>query len=102
MNRKVLVECVECGEPREHAAKGLCFACYRRQERQSKSVDLHNPGISRDQTKLIRAHAQVMQGLALLRVGKKHVREILTVLAPYLSPVREYIRLEDQQKSTAE
>ncbi len=59
--------CVNCGEVREIAAHGLCFACSRRKERDSErqlpSVDRHNPGIRREHKKLFRGFTNVMVGL---------------------------------------
>ena len=44
--------CLNCGEVREMAAHGLCFKCYRRNDRandrQLAGVDRHNPGIRRE------------------------------------------------------
>jgi hypothetical protein len=82
-----LDRCARCGEPREIAARGLCFRCYRRESRATEralTIDRHTPGIRREQKRIIRAYAQVMSGLADLGVSQEAVREVLTTLSPYL------------------
>lgn len=91
--RKV-VACVACGEPREIAARGLCFKCYRREVRAAEralATDRHSPGIRREQKKVIKAYAQVMSGLADLAVSHNDVHAILDILRPYLRLAEDLI-----------
>jgi hypothetical protein len=50
--------CINCGEPREVAAFGLCFKCYRRDKRDCNQISLtpdrHNPGLRREHKKIFR------------------------------------------------
>ena len=93
--------CVNCGEVREIAAHGLCFACYRRKERDSErqlpSVDRHNPGIRREHKKLFRGFTSVMVGLSDLGVSKDDVLAILQSIEPYLAPIRQFLPLITEQ-----
>ncbi len=72
--------CLNCGEVREIAAHGLCFACYRRKDRASDrqlpSVDRHNPGVRREHKKLFRGFTNVMVGLSDLGASKDDVLTI--------------------------
>jgi hypothetical protein len=92
--------CLNCGEVRELAAHGLCFACYRRdaraQVRPELNVDRHSPGIRKEQKKLIKAFATLMGGLADLGVSKDDVLRVQAITAPYLITVLQYLQLEDQ------
>ena len=67
MTRKTDV-CINCGETREMAAHGLCFKCYRKEDRaddrQFAGVDRHNRGIRREHKKLFRGFTSVMVGLS--------------------------------------
>jgi hypothetical protein len=87
--------CINCGEVREIAAHGLCFTCYRRQERADDrgfpAVDLHNPGIHREQKKLLRGFTSVMAGLSDLGVQKDDVLKIRHMLEPYLKLIAEFL-----------
>jgi hypothetical protein len=38
MSSRSIKPCEGCGEEREIAARGLCFKCYRRQEREQKEL----------------------------------------------------------------
>jgi hypothetical protein len=87
--------CMNCGEVREIAAHGLCFACYRRQERAEErrfaAVDRHNPGIRREHKKLFRGFTGVMGGLSDLGVSKSDVLTIRRMLDPYVAPIAEFL-----------
>lgn len=89
--------CVNCGEVREIAAHGLCFACYRQKERatdqQLSSVDRHNPGIRREHKKLFRGFTSVMVGLSDLGVSKNDVLAIRKSIEPYLAPIAKFLSL---------
>jgi hypothetical protein len=97
--------CVNCGEEREIAAHGLCFACYRQKERASErkmpGVDRHNPGVRREHKKLFRGFTNVMVGLSDLGVSKEHVLTIRRTIGPYLVPIAEFLAMDTHQKETA-
>jgi hypothetical protein len=87
--------CLNCGETREIAAHGFCFACYRKderaRERQAGPVDRHNPGIRREHKKLFRGFTSVMVGLSDLGVQKSDVLAIRQTLDPYVVPIAEFL-----------
>jgi hypothetical protein len=88
-------ECLNCGEVREMAAHGLCFKCYRSQDRandrQFAGVDRHNPGIRREHKKMFRGFTSVMAGLSDLGVQKSDVLTIRRMLDPYVAPIAEFL-----------
>jgi hypothetical protein len=95
-----VTECGQCGETREMAGRGLCFRCYRRWERGTEEghatgIDRHNPGIRREQKRLIKAFADVMTGLADLGVARQHILEIRGILNPYLVTIQSFLAEED-------
>jgi hypothetical protein len=85
--------CLNCGEPREIAAHGLCFACYRREERASdgRYVDRHNPGVTPDQKKILNGFAKLMAGLGDIGVPRGTVLLIRKTIQPYLVPVQDLL-----------
>jgi hypothetical protein len=87
--------CLNCGGVREIAAHGLCFTCYRREDRakdqQFASVDRHNPGIRREHKKMFRGFSGVMAGLSDLGVSKTDVLAIRRMLDAYLAPIAEFL-----------
>jgi hypothetical protein len=87
--------CRNCAEVREIAAYGLCFACYRKNERardrQAADVDRHSPGIRREHKKLFRGFTSVMTGLSDLAAQKKDVLTIRRMLEPYVAPIAEFL-----------
>jgi len=96
--------CVNCGEEREIAAHGLCFACYRRRERASErlpGVDRHNPGVRREHKKLFRGFTNVMVGLSDLGVSKNDVMTIRKSIEPYLAPIAKFLSLQPGQSEDA-
>ena len=94
--------CVNCGDVREIAAHGLCFRCYRRNERaseqQAASVDRHNPGARREHKKLFRGFTSVMVGLSDLGVSQEHVLAIRKMIEPYLAPIAKFLALQVGEK----
>jgi hypothetical protein len=93
--------CMNCGEVREIAAHGLCFACYRRQERavdrQFANVDRHNPGVRREHKKLFRGFTSLMVGLSDLGVPNDEVLIIRRIIEPYLEPIAKFLALASEQ-----
>ena len=87
--------CLNCGEVREIAAHGLCFTCYRRNERaedrQYAMVDPHNPGLRKEHKKMFRGFTSVMAGLSDLGVSKTDVLAIRRMLNPYVAPIAEFL-----------
>lgn len=107
--------CINCGEIREIAAHGLCFACYRRKERADdrrySEVDRHAPGIRREHKKLLRGFAGVMSGLGDLGISSDDVITIRRTIEPYLGPIAKFLvvtaelsgsNVNSEQKSPAE
>jgi hypothetical protein len=87
--------CINCGEVREIAAHGLCFKCYRKEERtkdqQCSAVDRHNPGIRREHKKLFRGFTSVMTALSDLGVQRSDVLAIRKTIEPYLGPIANFL-----------
>jgi hypothetical protein len=94
--------CLNCGEEREMAAFGLCFKCYRREDRAKDrkfaGVDRHNPGIRKEQKKLFRGFTGVMAGLSDLGVQKNDVLTIRHILDPYVASIAEFLRPESEHE----
>ena len=97
--------CMNCGEMREIAAHGLCFACYRRNVREKERRDAHTPSAQEraHHKRLLKAYSTVMQGLLEIGVQQNDVLEVKTVLRPYLTAIShlidEHIAGGDQQGS---
>jgi hypothetical protein len=89
--------CLNCGEVREIAAHGLCFKCYRREDRakdrEFTSTDRHNPGLRKEHKKMFRGFASVMGGLSDLGVSRTDVLAIRRSLEPYLLPISSFLAL---------
>ena len=87
--------CLNCGETREIAAHGLCFTCYRREDRandrQFAGVDRHNPGIRREHKRMFRGFTSVMAGLSDLGISKTDVLAIRRMLDPYVTSIAEFL-----------
>jgi hypothetical protein len=98
--------CLNCGEVREIAARGLCFRCYRKKEReddkQFAAVDRHNPGIRREHKKLFRGFTNVMAGLSDLGVQKSDVLTIRRMLDPYVAPIAEVLGSASEREEVRE
>jgi hypothetical protein len=86
---RALVRCVNCDEIRDHAAHGLCFACYRAEQRAQERIpkDRHNMGVNKEKAKLFRGLAAIMGGLHLLSVSKPDCLWIRRIIEPYLGPI---------------
>jgi len=97
---------VNCGEEREIAAHGLCFKCYRREDRAKDrkfaGTDRHNPGLRNEHKKLFRGFARVMSGLSDLGVSRSDVLTIRRVMEPYLLPISSFLALapDDEENSS--
>jgi len=94
--------CINCGEIREMAAHGLCFKCYRKEDRakdqQFAAVDRHNPGIRREHKKMFRGFTSVMAGLSDLGVQRSDVLAIRRMLDPYVAPIAEFLGPASEQE----
>ena len=90
--RKVDI-CQSCNEEAEIAAHGLCFRCYRRCERQALyEKDGWNPGDTRKQKRLARAHAKLIEGLLDFGAGTHaNATSLINILAGELMPLAEYL-----------
>src|ERR1700745_3027975 len=97
--------CLNCGEVREIAAHGLCFKCYRREDRakdrELTGTDRHNPGLRKEHKKMFRGFTSVMGGLSDLGVSRTAVLAIPPSLEPYLLPISSFLALapDDEEKS---
>ena len=95
--------CINCAEIREMAAHGLCFRCYRKEEREDDSrfyvVDRPNPGIRKEHKQAFRGFTNVMVGLGELGVSHDDVLAIRRVLEPYLSLIANLLTLADENES---
>jgi hypothetical protein len=97
--------CLNCGEVREIAAHGLCFKCYRREDRardrEFTGADRHNPGLRKEHKKMFRGFASVMGGLSDLGVSRTDVLAIRRSLEPYLLPMSSFLALapDDEENS---
>ena len=93
--------CTNCGEIREIAGRGLCYMCYRRQERADgrrfAGVDRHTPAIRREHKKLFRAFTAVMTGLSDLGISKDDVFTIRQTIEPYLTPIAKFLAVTPEQ-----
>lgn len=98
--------CTNCGEQREIAARGLCFRCYRRDERADDkkftAVDRHSPAIRREHKKLFRGFTAVMTGLSDLGVQRREVLAIREMLQPYIMPIAEFLNSAPTPEETPE
>ena len=85
-----LGSCMNCGEEREMAAFGLCFKCYRREDRAKDrmfaAVDRRNPRNPPGAQEISSGDSQgVMAGLSDLGVQKSDVLSIRRTLDPSIS-----------------
>ncbi len=83
--------CINCGDTREIAAHGLCFACYRREERVKRS-DPHAAAGNNKRKQQFRAFNNVMAGLCELGVGKAEMMQIRNLIDPYLNDISDYLQ----------
>jgi len=87
--------CTNCGEIREIAAHGLCFKCYRRNDRAGDrafaTVDRHNPAIRQEHKKLFRGFTGLMVCLSDLGVSDADVLRIREIINPYLGPIAKFL-----------
>ena len=97
--------CMNCGETREIAGHGLCFKCYRRDERADDrryaSADRHNPGVRREHKKLFRGFTSVMVGLSDLGISKSDVLAVRRIMEPYLVPIATFLALKGEQNESS-
>jgi hypothetical protein len=87
--------CTNCGEIREIAAHGLCFKCYRKDERAADrkfaTVNRHGPAIRREHKKLFHGFTSLMVGLSDLGVSHPDVIRIRGIIHPYLRPIATFL-----------
>ena len=94
MNLKRSVDiCRTCGDEAEIAGHGLCYRCYRRVERQAAyAKDGWNPGDTRKQKRLARAHAKLIEGLLDFGAGTHaNAASLISLLAGELMPLAEFL-----------
>jgi hypothetical protein len=89
MTRKT-ASCINCGEEREIAAHGLCFACYRREERSVENPwaapDKHNRAILKAHGQLRKAITAILNALdsAIDHIAEADVSTIRNICGGYL------------------
>ncbi len=91
--RKMIL-CAECGEEKPHAAHGRCFACFQRarRERDDEPIfDRHNPGIRRDQRRVLKGFNDVLHGLADIGASRTDILRVRAIMTPYLTSVESYL-----------
>jgi len=97
--------CINCGEVREMAAHGLCFSCYRREERAEDQrfavADRHNPAIRREHKKLFRGFTSVMVGLSDLSASARVVRGVRDLIEPLLDPIAPFLASRPHESTEA-
>jgi len=88
--RRKLVSCMNCGEERELAAHGLCFRCYRAEERAADNpwaaADRHNRGRLKAQRKLRTAITAILNATdgVIELMEEEHVAAIRAICGHYL------------------
>jgi len=74
--------CQTCKAMRAIAVRGLCYKCYRSEERSRERAtpDRHNPGMHREHRKLFKALSSVMGGLADMGCVRDDIFDIKKIL----------------------
>jgi hypothetical protein len=87
--------CLTCNEMKAIAARGLCYKCYRAEERSRERAtpDRHNPGMRREHKKILKAFSSIMVGLADMGCVRDDIFDIRKILQPYLEPIEQYLNL---------
>jgi hypothetical protein len=85
------------------AARGLCYKCYRAEERSRERAtpDRHNPGMHREHKKLFKSLSSVMGGLADMGCVRDDIFDIKKILRPYLEPIAQYLNPDAEEPPTA-
>ncbi len=88
-----LDKCINCGELNQMAAFGLCFKCYRRETRMKQNpVNRHpHPALVKEQKKLLRGYHHITTGMVEVGVSPDHVKQVMSVIAPYLTSIRDHL-----------
>ncbi len=86
--------CVNCKDEAVIAAFGLCYRCYREDERANvaRKVDRHSCAIRKDHNKLFTAHTEMMRAMRRSGVNREDVRRILAIMQPYWEPIAPFLR----------
>lgn len=84
--------CVNCGETREMVNDTLCSQCYQKNIGAAKAstVDRHNPGLRREDQKLLRGYMNALLGLSEIGVQRADLLKIVKIIEPYLVLVSQY------------
>lgn len=91
MGDRKLATCMNCGEQREMAAYGLCFACYRRRERRAENpwaaAAKHERSKLKSQRKLRTAITGILNAVdgVIDIMEEEHVTAIRSACAHYLA-----------------
>ena len=96
--------CEKCHvEKKAIAARGLCYKCYRQEERERERAtpDRHNPGMHKEHKKLFKALASIMGGLADMGCVRDDIFDIKKILQPYLEPIAQYLNPDAPEPETS-
>jgi predicted amidophosphoribosyltransferase len=89
--------CMNCQKELPIAAHGLCWTCYRREQRAAKRIhDPHEGGLRKTHQKIVRAYAKLMSALIDLQASRADIAEVKRTLAIYLEPIRELLQLDKE------
>ena len=83
--------CESYGQMREHAAHGLCYACYRRENR---AKDRHTPSKDeiREKKMQMKSYSAIMTSLIDLRVTEDDIAIFREMLCPYTRLIDPCVR----------
>jgi hypothetical protein len=91
-----LDSCINCGDEREIAAHGLCFKCYRAEERARKATpdpvwaSLGNGWLLREQKRALTVVTGILKAIAdCPAVEESDRKQIQNILRPYLDKLAE-------------
>ncbi len=86
--------CLKCEKEAQIAARGLCYGCYREEERANVAAprDRHSGALRRDHDKLFTAHTEMMRAMRRGGVNREDVRKILGIMQPYWQPIAAFLR----------
>jgi hypothetical protein len=93
-----IIDCSNCGQTKEHAAKGLCDTCYRAETRALRrekdladrlgNPDRNNPAIRKEHLRISGGLHKFTQMCEALRLPLATVRDIRQQIEPFLSIIQ--------------
>ena len=90
--------CMNCGEVREIAGHGLCFRCYRAEERASKAAggvdplwaNQGNGNLLKEQKKAFTVVTNILKNISdCPLISRDDVKQMQDILRPYLDKMAE-------------